>query len=149
MIGGAQNKRGWRQINIGKPFFNIVVIASLLMGCGTLNESRKKNWHDPKIAHFSESPEIKNSGELKIRIPTLGKLKVIKPQIIQAYKANKEEANTSEIKRRKENTKQIAEIIEEEKPYDRLNLIMIWLALLSSCSLVWCSIWFGWRWINK
>jgi hypothetical protein len=101
MIGGAQNKRGWRQINIGKPFFNIVVIASLLMGCGTLNES------------------------------------------------NKEEANTSEIKRRKENTKQIAEIIEEEKPYDRLNLIMIWLALLSSCSLVWCSIWFGWRWINK
>jgi hypothetical protein len=145
MIGGAQNKRGWRQINIGKPFFSIAVIVSLLMGCGTLNESRKKNWHDPRIAHFSESPEINKSGELIIRTPTLGKLKVIKPQII---KAHTKEENTSETKQ-KENLKQIAQLIEEEKPYDRLNLIMIWIALLSSCSLVWCSIWFFWRYITK
>ena len=119
------------------------------MGCGTLNESRKKNWHNPRIAHFSESPEINKSGELIIRTPTLGKLKVIKPQIIKARTANKDEVNTSEIKTSEDNLKQIAEIIEEEKPYDRLSLIMIWVAVLSSCSLVWCSIWFAWRWINK
>ena len=116
------------------------------MGCGTLNESRKKNWHDPKIAHFSESPEIKNSGELIIRTPTLGKLKVIKPQII---KAHTKEASTSKSEQQENNLKQIAEIIEEEKPYDRLSLIMIWVAVLSSCSLVWCSIWFAWRWFQK
>ena len=121
-------------------------MVSLLMGCGTLNESRKKNWHNPRIAHFSESPEIKKSGELIVRTPTLGKLKVMKPQIV---KAKTKEVNTSEEKQKENNSEQIAQLIEEEKPYDRLNLIMIWLALLSSCSLVWCSIWFLWRYITK
>jgi hypothetical protein len=120
-------------------------MVSLLMGCGTLNESRKKNWNNPRIAHFQESPEIKKSEELIIRTPTLDKLKVIKPQIIKAHK--KEEV-TSETEQ-KDNSKQIAEIIEEEKPYDGFNLAMVWVALLSSCGLVWCSIWFAWRWFQK
>ncbi len=134
------------QINIGKPILNIAVIVSLLMGCGTLNESRKKNWNNPRIAHFQESPEIKKSEELIIRTPTLGKLKVIKPQII---KAHTKEESTSKAEQEENNLKQIAEIIEEEKPYDGFNLVMAWLAVLSSCGLVWCSIWFAWRWFQK
>jgi hypothetical protein len=57
----------------------------------------------------------------------------------------------SEIKRKKENKPAT------ETPYDRLKLLMRaymdecfnWLVGLGFCGLVWCSIWFVWRWINK
>ena len=41
------------------------------------------------------------------------------------------------------------EIIEEEKPYSRLDMIMLWLAVLAGCTLVWCSIWFVGRTLLK
>lgn len=49
----------------------------------------------------------------------------------------------------KDDLNQDAEIIEEEKPYSRLDMIMLWLAVLAGCTLVWCSIWFVGRTLLK
>ena len=67
---------------------------------------------------------------------------MIQPKIVEAKAQNKEEVNTSEIKRNKNNLNKAAELIKEDKPYDKMSMIMFWLAVLSSSVLIWCSAWF-------
>tara|TARA_R110002020_G_scaffold308410_1_gene524088 strand:+ start:171 stop:539 length:369 start_codon:yes stop_codon:yes gene_type:complete len=122
--------------------------VSALTSCTTTN-NRQGNYRGGQVAHFSQKSEITNTRELEIRKPTLQKLKVIQPKIVKAKTTNKEEANTSEVKRNKDNLNKVAELIEEEKPYDRMNMIMFWLALLSSSVLIWCSVWFVGRSLLK
>ena len=124
-------------------------MVSVMTACGTLTRDKNKEWRDPRIAHFSKKPEITNTKELTIRKPTLDKLRVIQPKIVKAKAQNKEEANTSEVKQNKDNLNKAAELIEEEKPYDRMSMIMLWLAILSSCTLIWCSVWFVGRSLLK
>ena len=120
----------------------LAVIVSVMTACGTLTQDKNKEWRDPRIAHFSKKPEITNTKERTIRTPTLNKLRVIQPKIVKAKATNKEEANTSEVKRNKDNLNKAAELIKEDKPYDKMSMIMFWLALLSSSVLIWCSVWF-------
>ena len=126
----------------------LVIIVSALTSCTTTN-NRQGNHRGGQVAHFSQKSEITNTRELEIRKPTLQKLKVIQPKIVKAKAQNKEEANTSEVKQDKDNLNKVAELIEEEKPYDRMNMIMLWLALLSSSVLIWCSVWFVGRSLLK
>jgi len=127
----------------------LALVISMMTACGTLTQDRNKEWSDPRIAHFPKKAEIKDDKPIQIRKPNLNKLRVIQPKIVEAKAQNKEEANTSEVKRNKDNLNKAAELIEEEKPFDRMNMIMFWLALLSSSVLIWCSVWFVGRSLLK
>lgn len=129
---------------------------SLLTSCRTFQEIRNKT----RKPHFSEDAQITKpveKKELTVRSPNLNKLKTIKPQIIKG-KVKKHESTFEEkmdalhqeiFSGKEEDLTEDAQIIEEKKSYDRFTLVMGWLAVLSSCSLVWCSIWFGWRYLTK
>tara|TARA_R110002020_G_scaffold369808_1_gene581610 strand:- start:773 stop:1147 length:375 start_codon:yes stop_codon:yes gene_type:complete len=123
---------------------------SALTSCNTINK-RQKNWHDPRIAHFSEAHEINKGSQIKqgiVRKPNLQKLKIFTPNIVKAGNSNKEKEGEAfiveEVKPKKS-----ADLIEEEKPYSRLDMIMLWLAITSSCIIVWCSIWFVGRYMFR
>ena len=130
---------------------------SLLTSCRTFQESRNKT----RITHFPKSPEINKpieKKELRVRTPNLNKLKIIKPQIIKS-KMKEDKISFAEKmdelhrdifdEANKDDLNQDAKIIEEEKPYSRLDMIMLWLAVLAGCTLVWCSIWFVGRTLLK
>ena len=124
-----------------------------MTACGTLTQDKNKEWRDPRIAHFPKKPEITNARELVIRKPNLQKLKIFTPNIVKAKDSNKEKANrmkqiakniTDGVPHIKEdiNFKKVADLVEDEKPYDKMSMIMLWLAVLSSCTLAWCIVWF-------
>ena len=140
----------------------LVIIVSALTSCTTTN-NRQGNYRGGQVAHFSQKPEINKDGEIKqtiVRKPNLQKLKIFTPNIVKAQDSNKEKANrmkqiakniTDSEPHIKEdiNFKKAAELIEEEKPYDRISMIMLWLALASSSILIWCIVWFVGRSLLK
>ena len=149
-------------INIGKPILMLVIIVSALTSCTTTN-NRQGNYRGGQVAHFSQKPEINKDGEIKqtvVRKPNLQKLKIFTPNIVKAQDSNKEKAKrmkqiakniTDSVPHIKEdiNFKKDAELIEEEKSYNRFDTIMVWIAVLSSCALIWCSVWFVGRSLLK
>ena len=139
----------------------LAIIVSVVTSCTTTNK-RQGNYRGGQIAHFSDKPEINKDGEIKqtvVRKPNLQKLKIFTPNIVKAQDSNKEKAkrmkqiakNITDAPHIKEdiNFKKDAELIEEEKPYDGFNLVMVWLAVLSSCTLIWCTVWFVGRSLLK
>ena len=128
----------------------LVIIVSALTSCTTTN-NRQGNHRGGQVAHFSQKPEINKAGEIKqtiVRTPNLQKLKIFTPNIVKAQDSNKEKEPTSFIKE-DINFKKVADIVEEEKSYNRFDTIMVWIAVLSSCALIWCSVWFVGRSLLK
>jgi len=128
-----------------------------MCSCKITQQQNSRN----KTSHFLGESQITQpveKKELVLRQPTLNKLKVIKPQIIKA-EMNKDESTFAEkmdelhqeifADKNKDDSKQDAEIIEDKKPYNKFDMIMLWLAVLAGCTLVWCSVWFIGRTLLK
>jgi len=125
-------------------------MVSALTSCTTTN-NRQGNYRGGQVAHFSQKPEINKDGEIKqtiVRKPNLQKLKIFTPNIVKAKDSNKEKQPRAFIKE-DINFKKVADIVEEEKSYNRFDTIMVWIAVLSSCALIWCSVWFVGRSLLK